>query len=98
AFDDLRVDALLTGHRHETIVVPATEATRRVERPFLLVQAGTATTARGRRNERGKNSFMTLDVMPEEVVVIRHVFDVDRFLPQSPTRFPRIPQEAREGE
>jgi 3',5'-cyclic AMP phosphodiesterase CpdA len=93
AFDRLGVDAVLTGHRHETVVVPVTDVARDVERPFLLVQAGTATTYRGRCTERGRNSFVTLDVGRDEVVVVRHVYDPaeDAFVAERPQRFPRLP-------
>ena len=93
AFDRLGVDAVLTGHRHETVVVPVTDVARGVDRPFLLVQAGTATTYRGRCSERGRNSFVTLDVGGDEIVVVRHVYDPEAraFLPESPQCFPRLP-------
>ena len=93
AFDNLGVDAVLTGHRHETVVVPVTHLAPHVDRPYLLVQAGTATTYRGRCSERGRNSFVTLDVGSDEVVVVRHVYDGDEraFLPEAPQRFPRLP-------
>jgi 3',5'-cyclic AMP phosphodiesterase CpdA len=75
AFDDLGVDAVLTGHRHESIVVRATDVVAGAPRPYLLAQAGTATTHRGRRTEKGKNSFLVLDVWPEHVVCARHALD-----------------------
>lgn len=93
AFERFGVDAVLTGHRHETVVVPVTHVARHVERPFLLVQAGTATTYRGRCTERGRNSFVTLDVGRDEVVVVRHVYDPAEgaFVAEQPQRFPRLP-------
>lgn len=96
AFETIGVDAVLTGHRHETLIVPVTELARGVERAYLLVQAGTATTYRGRCSERGRNSFVTLDVSADEVVAVRHVFDVDAaaFRPEPPRRFPRLPSRA----
>ena len=75
AFDDLAVDAVLTGHRHESIVVRATDVVAGAPRPYLLAQAGTATTYRGRRTEKGKNSFLVLDVWPGHVVCGRHALD-----------------------
>ena len=64
----------MTGHRHESVLTAAAEVTDS-EHPYLLVQAGTATTHRGRRSEKGKNAFFTLDVLPETVVCTRHVLD-----------------------
>ena len=74
AFEELRVDAVLTGHRHESVLTAATEVTDSPH-PYILVQAGTATTHRGRRSEKGKNAFFTLDVLPATVVCTRHVLD-----------------------
>ena len=73
--------------------MPVTHVARDVERPFLLVQAGTATTYRGRCTERGRNSFVTLDVGRDEIVVVRHVHDPvdDVFVAEQPQRFPRLP-------
>lgn len=73
-FEALRVDAVLTGHRHESVLSAATEVTGSAH-PYLLVQAGTATTYRGRRSEKGKNAFFALDVLPTSVVCTRHVLD-----------------------
>ncbi len=73
-FEALRVDAVLTGHRHESVLSAATEVTGSAH-PYLLVQAGTATTYRGRRSEKGKNAFFALDVLPTTVVCTRHVLD-----------------------
>ena len=75
AFDDLLVDAVLTGHRHESVVVRATDVVAGATRPYLLAQAGTATTYRGRRTEKGRNSFLVLDVSPAHVAASRHALD-----------------------
>lgn len=98
AFERLRVDAVLTGHRHETSVAPVTDAHPDLS-PFLLVAAGTATTERGRRSERGRNAFVSLDVAAHDVTVVRHVLaDAGRvFLPQAPWRFARRPRLAGAG-
>lgn len=77
AFEAFAVDAVLWGHRHETVVAPAHALARGVSRPFLLVQAGTATTRRGRRSERGQNTFMSIDVAARDVTVTRLAFDDD---------------------
>ena len=73
-FEALRVDAVLTGHRHESVVATAADVADS-RYPYLLVQAGTATTYRGRRSEKGKNAFFALDVTPTTVVCARHVLD-----------------------
>jgi 3',5'-cyclic AMP phosphodiesterase CpdA len=76
-FDALAVDAVLTGHRHESVVVCSTEVVPGAGRPYLLAQAGTATTLRGRRTERGRNSFLVLDVGSRFVRWARHSHDED---------------------
>ena len=74
-FEALDVDAVLTGHRHESIAVCATDVVTDCLRRYILVQAGTATTRRGRRSERGRNAFFTLDVAATHVECTRHVLD-----------------------
>lgn len=90
AFDRLRVDAVLTGHRHETSVTSVSDAHPDLG-PCLLVAAGTATTERGRRSERGRNAFVSLDVTAHDVTVVRHVLSDDGrvFLAEAPTCFAR---------
>jgi len=77
AFDALFVDAVLTGHRHESVVTRSSVVVGGASRSYLLVQAGTATTARGRRTERDMNSFLVLDVERADVTCSRHVLHDD---------------------
>jgi 3',5'-cyclic AMP phosphodiesterase CpdA len=77
AFDALAVDAVLTGHRHESVVARSMDVVRGATRSYLLVQAGTATTYRGRRSEKGRNSFAVLDVGPKDVRCARRSYDPD---------------------
>jgi len=77
AFDDLYVDAVLTGHRHESVIARSAEVVAGAGRHYLLVQAGTATTYRGRRTEKDMNSFLVLDVAHAHVTCTRHVLHDD---------------------
>jgi 3',5'-cyclic AMP phosphodiesterase CpdA len=98
AFDALAVDAVLTGHRHESVVTRATDVVRGARRPYLLLQAGTATTHRGRRSERGRSTFLCLDVGDREVRCARHAFDErDGFLEDRVEVHPRTGAGSRWG-
>lgn len=89
-FDALRIDAVLTGHRHESVVTTATDVVGARAHRYLLLQAGTATTHRGRRSEKGRNAFFSLDVAPRSVACTRHVLGDDgAFAPEAPRRFDR---------
>ncbi len=95
AFDALYVDAVLTGHRHESVVTRSAEVVAGASRHYLLVQAGTATTARGRRTEKDMNSFLVLDVEPAHVTCSRHVLDDDgHFRPDRTEAHPRAGRRA----
>ena len=77
AFHALHVDAVLTGHRHESVVARCSRGAEGAERHTLFVQAGTATTYRGRRTEKDMNSFLVLDVDRSHVWCTRHVLHDD---------------------
>jgi 3',5'-cyclic AMP phosphodiesterase CpdA len=89
-FSDCGVDLLLSGHFH----VSQSGETRRDAIPgysALAVQAGTATSTRGRGEE---NSFNVVRIQKSEIVVERRAFDRDAraFRPAGSERF------VREGE
>lgn len=89
-FDALRIDAVLTGHRHESVVSTATDVVGALAHRYLLLQAGTATTHRGRRSEKGRNAFFSLDIAPHAVACTRHVLGDDgAFAAEAPRRFDR---------
>jgi 3',5'-cyclic AMP phosphodiesterase CpdA len=73
-FERCGVDAVLTGHLHASHAASSQELFPVLERPIVLVQAGTATTLRGRGAERRRNSFNLLEVTPEAIGVTHFVY------------------------
>ncbi len=70
------VEVVLVGHRHRA------RAERAAEGP-LIVQAGTATSNRGKGADRGKNSYHAVEVSRTTIRVTccEYRADVDRFVP-----------------
>lgn len=70
-FAAMGVEVILTGHRHWA----------RAERPPgapLLIQAGTATSRRGKGEERGQNSYNVIEVDRTAIRVTSHRFQPAR--------------------
>lgn len=72
AFADCGVDVLLSGHMHTSHAGNTAERYRMSEYAALVVQAGTATSTRGRGEV---NSFNVVRVEPERVEVDRYGWD-----------------------
>lgn len=81
--DDWGVDLVLSGHVH---------CARQLRRGHvLLVQAGTASSTRGRGPEQGRNTVNVVRVEPERIEVAVYLYseDAERFLPVERRRHPR---------
>jgi 3',5'-cyclic AMP phosphodiesterase CpdA len=76
-FARLGVDAVLTGHLHETHVALTTDVLPHLERGVLLVNAGTASSTRGRGAEDDQNTFNVLQVTPDRLGVTTFVYAED---------------------
>jgi 3',5'-cyclic AMP phosphodiesterase CpdA len=72
AFADCGVDVLLSGHMHTSHAGNTADRYRMSEYAALVVQAGTATSTRGRGET---NSFNVVRVEPERVEVDRYGWD-----------------------
>ena len=83
-FAAMGVEMVLVGHRHWA------RAERTCEGP-LVVQAGTATSRRGKGQEKGKNSYNVIEVEPATIQVTCHRYEAgpDRFEPAWTERFRR---------
>jgi len=81
--DEWGVELVLSGHAHFACQAPVGAA--------LLVQAGTASSSRGRGPEQGCNTVNVVRLEPEqaEVVVYLYSEDAERFLPVESRRHPR---------
>ncbi|HEY1015438.1 MAG TPA: metallophosphoesterase family protein [Herpetosiphonaceae bacterium] len=90
-FDRARVELVLCGHTHASYIGNTLEFDPDLAQGTVIVQAGTATSRRGRRWYRGKNAFNVLAIEAERTVVTQHLYleDAGRFMPVSQHRFPR---------
>jgi predicted phosphodiesterase len=81
----MEVEVVLVGHRHWA------RAERASEGP-LIVQAGTATSRRGKGSDRGQNSYNVIKVNQTAIQVVCHRYraDLDRFEPVWAERFDRV--------
>jgi len=86
-FAGMGVEIVLTGHRHWA-------RAERAECGPLIVQAGTATSRRGKKVEKGENSFnlVTVDQKTIRVTSHRYQADRDRFEPVWEKEFSRSNQ------
>ena len=88
AFAACGADILLAGHLHASHI-GHTAARYRIEGfSALVVQAGTATSTRGRGEA---NSFNVLTIEPGRVAVQRFSWTQGHFAPATPERFERTP-------
>lgn len=90
-FDRADVELVLCGHTHASYIGNTLEFDPTLRQGTVIVQAGTATSRRGRRWYRGKNAFNVLAIEDQRTVITQHLFleDAGRFLPVSQHRFPR---------
>lgn len=91
-FDRWGVDLVLTGHSHRAYL-------HRTEGGLLLVQAGTATSTRGKGEDRGRNNYFVIRADEGDLSVTRWQYDAERgaFAPVLTETFPRrVPQEVVE--
>jgi 3',5'-cyclic AMP phosphodiesterase CpdA len=96
-FTDFGVDLVLSGHLHRAYLSYSLDL---LDRPapghgVRIVQAGTATSSRGRARERKMNSFNFIALSSEMIRVTPHLYfdDLVDFAPVAEHLFPRM--EAR---
>jgi len=82
------VEMVLVGHRHWA-------RAERADGGLLIVQAGTATSRRGKGRDRGQNSYNLIEVDRTAIRVTcrRYRADRDRFEPVWTERFRRFREE-----
>ena len=90
-FDRSNVELVLCGHTHASYIGNTLEFDPDLRQGTVIVQAGTATSRRGRRWYRGKNAFNVLEIEPMRSVITQYLYleDAGRFLPVSQHQFPR---------
>jgi 3',5'-cyclic AMP phosphodiesterase CpdA len=89
----LGVDAVLSGHLHETHVRHTRDLLPHLERGILLVSAGTASSVRGRGTEALRSTFNVLTVTPGHLGVTTYLYADDGkvFIGGEPKWFDRHP-------
>lgn len=89
-FEAWGVDLVLCGHSHRAYV-------RRTDGGLLLVQAGTATSTRGKGEDRGRNNYFVIAVTSDHIDVTLRQYDEEEgaFLPVLVETYPRGTPEGR---
>lgn len=89
--EECDVDLILSGHMHVAYIGNTLDFYPTSRRGIIIVQCGTTTSARGKKRERGKNSFNVIRVHDQHISVTHHLYDATakRFLPMSRHLFPR---------
>ena len=86
AFTSMRVDAIFGGHLHRAYIGNSLDVYSGADRDhgIVIVQAGTATSRRGRAREREKNTFNVVR-MDDRIIRVTHYmfFDDAGFIPTS---------------
>lgn len=92
-FTELKVDLVMGGHLHRAYIGNSLDVYpgRDREHGVIIVQAGTATSRRGRAREAEKNSINLIRIADDIVRITHYMFfdDVDGFAPISRHIFPR---------
>jgi 3',5'-cyclic AMP phosphodiesterase CpdA len=83
------VDVVLSGHLHVSHAASSEDLHPALGRHIVLVQAGTATTLRGRGAEHEQNSFNLVTVTADAIEVTHLLYGEEGFEPAGSRRFPR---------
>jgi predicted MPP superfamily phosphohydrolase len=83
-------DLVLCGHAHQSYIAVMPAATG--QKPLIVLQCGTSTSARGRKQEFGLNSFNEVLISPQTITIVRNIYQVDQqdFAPVEVQKFERI--------
>ena len=73
--EEMEVDVVLSGHLHRTQVAMSRDVVPGESSGIPLITAGTATSRRGRGEERGINTVNVLDVMEHQIRVTPHLLE-----------------------
>ena len=73
--EEMDVDVVLSGHLHRTQVAMSRDVVPGESSGIPLITAGTATSRRGRGEERGINTVNVLDVMEHQIRVTPHLLE-----------------------
>lgn len=91
AMDRAGAELVLCGHIHTSFIGNTLEVAANLQSGTIIAQSGTATSTRGRRWMRGKNSFNVIEIEDEVIRISQRMFlrEAERFVPVSEHVFPR---------
>jgi 3',5'-cyclic AMP phosphodiesterase CpdA len=104
AMDRAGAEVVLCGHIHTSFVGNTLDVAANLQSGTIIAQSGTATSTRGRRWMRGKNSFNIIEIEDQVIRVSQRMYlgEAKRFVPVSEHVFPRrsggayyLPREER---
>lgn len=91
AMDRAGAELVLCGHIHTAFIGNTLDVSATLSAGTIISQSGTATSSRGRRWMRGKNSFNIIEIEDQAIRISHRMFlaDVGRYVPVSEHVFPR---------
>jgi len=91
AMDRGGAELVMCGHIHTSYIGNTLEVAANLQAGTIISQSGTATSTRGRRWMRGKNSFNIIEIEKHAVRISQRMYlrEVERFMPVSEHVFPR---------
>ncbi len=91
AMDRAGAELVLCGHIHTSFIGNTLEVSASLQSGTIIAQSGTATSTRGRRWMRGKNSFNIIEIEDQVIRISQRMFlrEAERFVPVSEHVFPR---------
>ncbi len=91
AMDRAGAELVMCGHIHTSFIGNTLEIAANLQAGTIIAQSGTATSTRGRRWMRGKNSFNIIEIEDEVIRISQRMYlgETKRFVPVSEHVFPR---------
>ncbi|HEX6291842.1 MAG TPA: metallophosphoesterase [Herpetosiphonaceae bacterium] len=91
AMDRAGAELVLCGHIHTSFIGNTLEVAANLQAGTIIAQSGTATSTRGRRWMRGKNSFNVIEIEEQVIRISQRMYlgEAKRFVPVSEHVFPR---------
>jgi 3',5'-cyclic AMP phosphodiesterase CpdA len=91
AMDRAGAELVLCGHIHTSFVGNTLDVTAHLRSGTIIAQSGTATSTRGRRWMRGKNSFNVIEIEDQVIRISQRMYlrEAGRYVPVSEHVFPR---------
>jgi 3',5'-cyclic AMP phosphodiesterase CpdA len=91
AMDRVGAELVLCGHIHTSFIGNTLDVMAHLRAGTIIAQSGTATSTRGRRWMRGKNSYNVIEIEDQAIRVSQRMYlrEAGRYVPVSEHVFPR---------